>query len=240
MCCSYEFVEAMLLQFYSVGAGEVVLGMDPNATRTDLAMQDAFEELAAPVAQSRGFRSVDDLPPPEKQAVFERAHALLGEFREPESEVGFSCDQTLREAGTPMVPGLVVPPEVLAGWTLATEREYSTGNRFPTLEHGGGEFLMCACCCCAVASVRLLGWFPTHAHMYRTPRPPHRRYSRLTGAMLLSMTRRTRTDCDLGKHSDVFDTCYHDSDADDTEFVGAPTCSPRAASVGAYLLASCR
>lgn len=44
-------------------------------------------------------------------------------------------------------------------------------------------------------------------------------YSRLTGAMMLSMTRRIRGECD-SEHSSVVSTCWSDDDADETDFVG--------------------
>ena len=47
------------------------------------------------------------------------------------------------------------------------------------------------------------------------------RYSRLTGAMVISMTRRTEADCDVGHHAAVFDSCWSHADADASEFRGA-------------------
>ena len=53
-------------------------------------------------------------------------------------------------------------------------------------------------------------------------RPSHR-FSRSTGAMLLSTTRRARTECDVGDHKSVVEICYHASDKEERDFVGEAT-----------------
>ena len=42
--------------------------------------------------------------------------------------------------------------------------------------------------------------------------------------MVISMTRRTEADCDVGHHAAVFDSCWSHADADASEFRGAAVC----------------
>ena len=147
----FALAEAMLVNFYSVGDGEEVIGMDQNPSREAFAIESAWELLAEEVEERIGRPAT----PQEKSAVVDRARALLPELREPGSEWGFSCIQELRDAGLPFQKHMVMNPADLAGWTLVMERFNVTGSMFPKLDTGSGEFLTYEL---AVTSVVCVPW----------------------------------------------------------------------------------
>jgi len=134
-CDRFDVIEQMVLDFYSHGAADPIFKQGPNASQVAFYVDDSYEDMVEGVPPGT-------IPSYVKAMVVNRSLAIRSSLRESSTAFGFSCDDTLKAKGLPRVP-LPVSPVAVAAFSFIEEREYASGERFPSTQQGGGEFLTC-------------------------------------------------------------------------------------------------
>jgi len=122
----------MVLDFYSHSTTDPIFKQIPNASLDAYYVDHTYDDLVT-------GEPAGTIPSHVKAMVVNRSLAIRSALREPTTTFGFSCDDVMTTAGFPRVP-LPMSPVTVAAFSFVEEREYASGERFPTV---GGEFLTC-------------------------------------------------------------------------------------------------